>query len=132
MHSAYYITSLFPPKTMSDFHKYLKSFTISGYLSSMNNQKKWKTRHDSIYDRLICIHAYLQAHNCTLYCNGTGAWFSNVKTAALTEMKKKCKLLICTKNEKKKLFYYMCCRIGHGMVFTELTQVTNPKNVAIE
>ena len=42
MHSAYYITSLFPPKTMSDFHKYLKSFTISGYLSSMNNQKNEK------------------------------------------------------------------------------------------
>ena len=92
--------------------------------------KKWKTHHNFIYDRLICIHVYLQAHSSTLYCNGTGAWFSNAKTVALTEIKQ-CKLLICTKNEKK-LFYYMCCRIGHGMVFTELTQVINPKNVAIE
>ena len=59
-----------------------------------------------IVPRLICIHVYLQAHSSTLYCNGTGAWFSNAKTVALTEIKQ-CKLLICTKNEKKTVLLYV-------------------------
>jgi len=66
MHSAYYITSLFPPKTMSDFHKYLKSFTISGYLSSMNNQKNEKlVMIPSMIDKYVYMHIF--RHIIALY-----------------------------------------------------------------